>query len=160
MGDIYVSGIIFPNFPINIVHKGMDVCKPRGRDCIEKNSAETFNCSTTCVGIYADVQWVGNIIEEKTDEDFKEDIGSDMRAKDREYVLEKMQRRLTELERRVDKVFEEGSVGEKGEEMDKEKYKLLVAEYKKLKSKNVKHFRFASATTERTFGELFLLYEH
>ena len=153
MGDICVSGIIFPNFPINIVHKGMEVCNPRGRDCIEKNSAETFNCSTTCVGIYADVQWVGNIIEEKTDEDFKEDIGSD-----RDDVLEKMQRRLAELERKMEKVFEEGAIGEKGEEMDKEKYKSLVAEYRKLKSKNVKHFRFSSVRTSSAFGEFVLLF--
>ena len=131
----------------------MEVCNPRGRDCIEKNSAKTFNCSTTCVGIYADVQWVGNIIEEKTDEDSKEDIGSD-----RDDVLEKMQRRLAELERKMEKVFEEGAIGQKGEEMDKEKYKSLVAEYRKLKSKNVKHFRFSSVRTSSAFGEFVLLF--
>ena len=31
-------------------------CSPEGRDCIKKHSTETFNCSTTCEGIYADVQ--------------------------------------------------------------------------------------------------------
>ena len=30
-------------------------CDPRGRDCIEKNYAQTFNCNVTCEGIYADV---------------------------------------------------------------------------------------------------------
>ena len=34
------------------------MCDPRGRDCIEKNSLKTFDCNTTCVGIYADVQFV------------------------------------------------------------------------------------------------------
>ena len=135
----------------------MEICNPKGRDCIEKNSAETFNCSTTCVGIYADVRWAGNTIEEGTDDDFKEEIGSDMRAKGRDDVLEKMQRRLAELERKVEKVFKEGAFGEKGEEMDKEKYKSLVAEYRKFKSKNVQHFRFSSARSSSTFGELILL---
>ena len=35
----------------------MGICDPKGRDCIERNFAKSFNCSTTCVGIYADVQW-------------------------------------------------------------------------------------------------------
>ena len=32
-------------------------CSPTGRDCIEKNSAKNFNCSFSCEGIYADIQW-------------------------------------------------------------------------------------------------------
>ena len=41
--------------------QGMKKCDPRGRDCIEKNSAETFNCSTTCKGVFADISWkIGN----------------------------------------------------------------------------------------------------
>ena len=35
----------------------MKKCGPKGRDCIERNAALTFKCSTNCVGIYADVQW-------------------------------------------------------------------------------------------------------
>ena len=31
-------------------------CSPAGRDCIERNSAETFNCNVSCEGFYADVQ--------------------------------------------------------------------------------------------------------
>ena len=33
----------------------MKKCTPEGRDCIENNSAETFNCSMTCEGLYADI---------------------------------------------------------------------------------------------------------
>merc|ERR1711963_379629 len=51
---------------IHMMYKGTEICNPKGRDCIEKTSAKTFNCSTTCVGIYADVQWVGKTIEEDT----------------------------------------------------------------------------------------------
>ena len=37
--------------------QGMGKCNPRGRDCIEENSALAFNCSINCEGIYADVEW-------------------------------------------------------------------------------------------------------
>ena len=33
------------------------ICGPEGRDCIEENSAQTFNCSFTCEGMYAGVNW-------------------------------------------------------------------------------------------------------
>ena len=62
----------------------MPVCNPNGRDCIQKNSAETFNCSTSCTGIYADVQWVGSDIEEEINDDMgelrvlKENVGDDL----------------------------------------------------------------------------------
>ena len=33
-------------------------CSTKGRDCIEKKSNATFNCQTSCQGIYADItQW-------------------------------------------------------------------------------------------------------
>ena len=35
----------------------MKKCTPEGRACIENNSAETFNCSMTCEGMYADIGW-------------------------------------------------------------------------------------------------------
>ena len=43
------------------------MCDLKGRDCIEANSAETFNCSTTCVGIYADVQFKEKLLQEERD---------------------------------------------------------------------------------------------
>ena len=45
--------------------QGLQICGPKGRDCIEDNIVNTFNCITTCRGIYADVQWVGNNINEE-----------------------------------------------------------------------------------------------
>ena len=88
----------------------MDVCDEKGRDCIERSSTNTYNCSTTCVGIYADVQ--------------QEDMNS-----------------------------EEGAA-------DSEKYKMLVAEYRKFKAKNVKHFKL-NPSNSNAFGEFkyrFFLY--
>ena len=35
------------------------VCSPTGRDCIEGSIGQDFNCSVSCEGIYADVQWLG-----------------------------------------------------------------------------------------------------
>ena len=43
----------------------MKKCSPKGRDCIEMNSALTFNCSTNCEGIYADVQWHEESVADK-----------------------------------------------------------------------------------------------
>ena len=34
------------------------MCTPKGRDCVEEKSALSFNCRTSCEGIYADSgQW-------------------------------------------------------------------------------------------------------
>ena len=108
----------------------MEICDPKGRHCIEKNSAETFNCSTTCVGINADV-WAEKTIEEEIDnEDSEAEKEADTRSKDNDDVL----RRLAELERKMGieiglkKVVLEGALGQKGEKLDKAKYKLLIKE--------------------------------
>ena len=51
----------------------MKKCDPEGRDCIEKNSAETFNCSMTCKGMYADIYWkVGKMEDEMDKEKYTE----------------------------------------------------------------------------------------
>ena len=134
----------------------MDICDSKGRDCIEKNSAETFNCSTTCVGINADV-WAEKTVEEEFDDEDSEAVKeADTRSKDKGEVL----RRLAELERKLDrmevglkKVVAEGAVGQKGEKLDKAKYQRMIAEYRKSKLKNVKHFKFSSSGTSSAFGE-------
>ena len=41
----------------------------------------------------------------------------------------------------------------RGDELDKEKYKMLVVEYRKFKTKNIKHFRFNAAANLSEFGE-------
>ena len=45
------------------------------------------------------------------------------------------------------------ATGKRGEELDKDKYKMLVSDYRKFKTKNVKHFRFNSAANLSTFGK-------
>ena len=46
--------------------QNMKNCTPKGRDCIKKHSSKSFNCRTTCEGVYADVQC--------TEEGMKEEI--------------------------------------------------------------------------------------
>ena len=46
----------------------MRKCDPKGRDCIENNFARTFNCSTSCVGLYADVKGKRNTVEQPADD--------------------------------------------------------------------------------------------
>ena len=54
----------------------MEKCTPEGRDCIEAKSSDLFNCSTTCVGIYADVQWeekqIGELVQVRGKESDRE----------------------------------------------------------------------------------------
>ena len=38
--------------------KALEICNPKGRDCIESNSTQDFNCIDTCVGLHADVDLV------------------------------------------------------------------------------------------------------
>ena len=129
------------------------ICDLKGRDCIEKNSSKTFNCNTTCVGIYADVEWVKKDIEveaneEKTDATTKAELEGkidDDLKKMFLFLENKMKMDIGE----VMKI----ATGKRGDELDKEKYKMLVSEYRKFKTKNVKHFKFSSAANLTMFGE-------
>ena len=133
-----------------LFRQDLEVCSPKGRDCIERNSTKSFNCRTTCEGIYADVQWVGKKIEEMEDGEAEEDLEKEFEGKVDEN-MNKLQKRLVDLEREMKLMKSSGQ--EKGEELDKEKYKLLIAEYRKFKTKNVKHFRFNSAENSSSFGK-------
>ena len=125
----------------------MEICGPTGRDCIERNSTRSFNCSTTCEGIYADVQWAGKKIQDMEDEDVEEAVETKFKGKDDE-KLNKLLKRLADVEKELKVLKRRGQ--EKGEELDKEKYKMLITEYKKFKTKNVRHVRFNSGYI---FGE-------
>ena len=98
---------------MSLFTQGMDVCDIKGRDCIERSSTKTFNCSIACMGIYADVHHR------------------------RMFFLE---------EEKVNRVSKNSK--------DKEKYKKLIAEYRKFKAKNVKHFRLNMSTSLGNFGRL------
>ena len=135
-------------------------CDPKGRDCIEDNSSETFHCNTTCAGIYADVEWVKKdfeveINEEKSEEtmnlDLERRIDGDL-MKIYHLLENKMKLVKDNMKNEIGEVMKIAT-GKRGDELDKEKYKMLVSEYRKFKTKNVKHFRFNAAANLSEFGE-------
>ena len=131
----------------------MAICDVKGRDCIEKNSSKTFECNTTCTGIYADVEWVGKNIEEDFEDD---DIQTNLEGKVDQELLKALVLFKTEIMKHVKNDIGEVmkiATGKRGDELDKEKYKMLVAEYRNFKAENVKHFRFNSAANLSEFGE-------
>ena len=108
------------------------VCGPKGRDCIERNSRNTFNCSSTCKGIYATVQWVPKGIDE--------DMADETVAKREGGEPSHFEKRLAALEKKLQKM--ENDRDGKGDEVDAEKYKMLITEYKRFKRRNLQHFKF------------------
>ena len=135
----------------------MLICDLKGRDCIEKNSSKTFNCNTTCVGIYADVEWVKKDIEVEANE---EKTDATTKAELEGKIDDDLKKMFLLLENKVNKMkmdIAEIATGKRGDELDKEKYKMLVFEYRKFKTKNVKHLRFSTAAANLSeFGEFFL----
>ena len=143
--------------------QGFKVCDAKGGDCIEENSAKTFNCRKSCIGVYADVHWVGNQVEEE--KSLKEAAG--VVEEDQEDVPEvsaKILKRLAELEREVkllksnfgengESVKWEETKTEKWNETHKETSKRLVAEYRKFKEKIVRHFRFSTTLGSSEFSK-------
>ena len=148
----------------------MAICDAKGRDCIERNSSKTFHCNTTCVGIYADVQWIGkNIVEELKDDEGDGNIkyvsggkmGDDLQLQKvlllfKTEIMNHMHNEMKLFKDEMKNDFEDMMkmvTGQRGEELDKRKYKMLVSEYRKFKTKNVKHFRFNAAANLSEFGE-------
>ena len=126
--------------------RALAVCDAKGRDCIEKNSSKTFNCDTTCVGVYADVQWIGKNIEEDFDNERADEVDFGGKIDD---DLLKILRLMKDDIKDVMKI----ATGKRGEELDRKKYKILISEYRKFKTRNVKYYRFNSKATLSTFGK-------
>ena len=64
----------------------MKKCGPEGRDCIGKNSAETFNCSMSCKGMYADTNWKAADMENQMDKEKYVELSSEYVNFKREFV--------------------------------------------------------------------------
>ena len=143
----------------NVTSQDFQICDSKGRDCIESNIVNTFSCSKTCEGIYADVEWVGNDINvDMIDEDTQDAIQPQLEGG----MDDDLQKRIAILEKRLDAMSDalrrmrtamKTAVGER-EEVDKDKYRLLISEYRKFKSLNVKHFRFNSDANNTKFCKL------
>ena len=84
-----------------------------------------------------------------------------------ENVVDDLQRRVAFLEREMllmkqgfgEQVKEivKSTFGKGVEEQDKKEYKMLITEYRKFKTKNVKHFRFNSTANVNAFGESYFV---
>ena len=132
----------------------MGICDPKGRDCIEENSSKTFKCNTTCVGIYADVQWVAKFsgVYQLRDENIKDVLEGKINDDLLEIILT-LKSEQTFMRNGFGELMNIAT-GQRGEELDRKKFKRLISEYGKFKTKNVKHYRFNSAAKFTTFGEL------
>ena len=108
------------------------VCGPTGRDCIEGAIGQDFNCSVSCEGIYADVQWLGGSDGEKG----KGATGDDVDLQDVEGQRGFLYR-LSSYE----------------ENLDRKKIFALVNEYNAFKKRNVRHFKFNAETPEPSYGK-------
>ena len=67
-----VPGHLKEYFDANMQNSGhlaiLNICDPKGRECIESKSQEKFNCSVSCEGIHADVQYKENEVNLKLPE--------------------------------------------------------------------------------------------
>ena len=108
--------------------QGARKCDLEGRDCIEKNYARTFNCNTTCDGVYADIHMIKN---------------QPVKAKQKPKKSGLKQTKM-ELESK-DKTLERGA--------DKAKFERLIEEYRQFKRSFVQHFRFSPTSNETRFGQ-------
>ena len=114
------------------------MCDQKGRDCIKGNSTKTYNCSATCVGIYADVQ--------------RKDLVLDDNIVGKEAEKTPNSNEITDIVRREVMKMKRSEKGKTGAG-NSEKYRMLVAEYRKFKEKNVKHFRLNPCANSNAFGE-------
>ena len=128
--------------------QGMNKCDLKGRKCIETSSSKTYNCRTTCVGIYADVQWREMLLEE--DKAHKEKNTTSKLQEEGEDT--KLHQQLADLRMEMKQLKSQGQG--RGEQVDKEKYKMMVAEYRKFKAKTVKHFKLNGRASSNSFGKL------
>ena len=123
--------------------QGMETCNPEGRSCIEKNFAGTFDCNMTCEGIFADVQWEDEQMEEPEEQEQVE-------VKFKNIDEEDFVKLMNEVEKRMERM--KGTSDIKGEELDKVKFQNMISEYKKFKMNSVKHLRFNSVANTAKFG--------
>ena len=43
-------------------YKEEKLCPPKVRQCYEEKHSQEFNCSVSCVGLYADVEWMEEMV--------------------------------------------------------------------------------------------------
>ena len=123
----------------------MKICNPEGRDCIENKSTSTFNCSVACEGIYADVQWVENVLqameEETVDDEVEKEFGGRLVDELTRLVYKNLKKEMEMIKEKINR---------KGDGLG-QKFKKLMSEYKQFKKNQVQHFRFDSVAYSSEF---------
>ena len=91
-------------------------------------------------------------MEETNEEaDKKDDEDHKLLKRITDLGLDHLLKKIADLEKDAD--ITKSSVGDRGDELDKEKYKKLVTEYRKFKTSNIKHFRLNPEANTSAFGE-------
>ena len=49
---------------LSLISQDAVICSPAQRECIEQRIGLSFNCSVSCEGMYADVEWVEDMVGE------------------------------------------------------------------------------------------------
>ena len=98
----------------------------------------------TCEGMFADVQWVDEQMEDPEENEQVE-------VKFKNIDEEEFAKLMNEVEKKMQRM--KGTSGKIGEELDKVKFLKMVSEYKKFKMNSVKHLRFNSAANSAKFGQ-------
>ena len=124
----------------------MKTCSPEGRDCIENKSTSTFNCSVACEGIYADVQWVENVLQATEEEPVEDEVEKELSGRYGGYA----QKLSMLVYKNLKKEIEMLKGGQKGEELG-QTFKKLMSEYNQFKRNQVQHFRFDSVAYSTKF---------
>ena len=143
--------VSFCNHPVQklqiFFQQDQAICDAKGRDCIEENFSRSFYCNSTCTGIYADVQKVESQMQDIAN-------GVDPEYQDVEGELKGLlgKKMYKKLYRKVKSDLKK----ESGEEVDKMKFKKLIADYKNLKRNIVQHFKFNPASQETSFSKFLL----
>ena len=131
-----------------------DVCSPQGRECIEKNSNETFGCNVACVGIHADVQ---RVEEDAVDGDWMEEYEERYPEQfDKDVKIHSVQSILKHLKTVQEDIHilkqNKKNMMTKEEKANKRKISKLVNEYTKFKSQNLPIFKFNPTKKSKFFG--------
>ena len=58
------------------------MCTQEGRDCIEINANQDFNCSISCEGIYADTQWTEEALNSDKEEEEEDENAQSLSGMD------------------------------------------------------------------------------
>ena len=58
------------------------MCTQEGRDCIEMNANQNFNCSISCEGIYADAQWTEEALNSTKEEEEEDENAQSLSGMD------------------------------------------------------------------------------